>query len=153
MLNGCERSRVWLNQRKEASTAVRETRMSWCIHWFTTNPPQLNSHIVLGTFQGAVYISLEVQGWSLRLYRGWDVTSFKCTHSSVLLSFVHQKKKKKQKTQNPKYRMWQIKQGMCMYSETVKCCVNIRDSYSLLLCLCDRVVTLLLLPGTAMSPA
>lgn len=48
-------------------------------------------------------------------------------HKGPSICCVYTKKKKQQK-----YRMWQIKQEMCMYSEIVKCCVNIRDSYALL---------------------
>ena len=52
------------------------------------------------------------------------------TKGPVYAVFTQRKKKNKTKQ---KYRMWQIKQEMCMSSEIVKCCVHIRGSYSLLL--------------------
>ena len=59
--------------------------------------------------------------------------------------------KKKNKTK-PKHRMRQTKQGIRMHSETAKCRVNIRDSGSPLLRLCDRAATLLPLPSYRHKP-
>ena len=61
------------------------------------------------------------------------------------------RKRKKNKTK-PKHRMRQTKQGIRMHSETAKCRVNIRDSGSPLLRLCDRAATLLPLPSYRHKP-